>query len=91
MRFLVQGIFSCANVNILVPNSFSYFVKFIGILKKTKFDPLKVSSFGFLRIPTNFIKWENEFGTRMLSLANDKMYKIKKQLFHQLCTTYICA
>ena len=81
MRFLILGIFSCAKVNILVPNSFSYFIKFIEILKKPKFDPLKVSNFGFLRIPINFIQWENKFGTRMLTLAHEKIPKSTKAHF----------
>ena len=76
MSFLILGIFSRANVNILVPNSFSYFMKFIGILKKTKFDPLKVSNFVFLRISIIFLRMGNKFGTRMMNLAHEKMLQI---------------
>ena len=69
------------------------FFEIYGNSQKTKircemvqFDPWKVSNSGFLRISVYFEKHHVEFGTRMLTFAHDKKYRIKKQSFEVLCT-----
>ena len=50
-----------------------------------QFDPSKVFNFCFLRIPEYSKKYHNEFDTKMLTFAHEKMYGIKKQSFQVLC------
>ena len=42
--------------------------------------------FDFFKIPVYFEKYHIEFGARILTFAQEKMYGIKKQLFQVLCT-----